>query len=584
MAGSNALWLSLHGVLFADLRAMTKSSIFKVGITVAALGSAVVWTCAKAGPSVADVSQRDSTVVGHSVAIRMAIDCKAKTHAINPMVYGIAYYPLNDAKDKHVWDLSPGARRWGGNHTSRFNWKLGNAWNTAADYYYRNVNYTGDSTFTWRTFLDTQVEHKVSTAMTLPMIGWVAKDTHSWSFPVSVVGAQQQVDPWHPDAGNGIQKNGKPVPSPAPQVSSVAMPPSDIEQWVRAIRAYDQKKSQRHVQLYLLDNEPGLWHQSHRDIHPEPVGYDELLERTIAYGSAVRRADPQAKIAGPAAWGWWEYFYSAKDQVAGFRNKPDRRAHGDVPLLAWYLRELAKYEKKTGTRVLDVLNVHYYPQDIPKGVDLPTQARRLRSTRALWDPTYKEESWVDDVVQLLPRLQALIDENYPGLGLMIGEYNFGGEGDMSGALAQAEALGRFTQHPNMTAAFYWSYPAANTPAFQAFRAFRNYDGKGAQFLENAVRTKAAKDASLFASRDASGSKLVVVALNKGQREVYGTSIDLVACGQATAVKTFQYTGGPGGFTETSQTKLGDAGKALNATLPAYSITVFEVSTARVAER
>ena len=53
---------------------------------------------------------------------------------------------------------------------------------------------------------------------------------------------------------------------------------------------------------YILDNEPTLWSATHRDVHPEPTGYDELLERTIAYASAVRRADPNAKIAGPAEW------------------------------------------------------------------------------------------------------------------------------------------------------------------------------------------------------------------------------------------------------------------------------------------
>ena len=45
---------------------------------------------------------------------------------------------------------------------------------------------------------------------------------------------------------------------------------------------------------FALDNEPMLWNSTHRDVHPDPVTYDELLDRTIRYGSAVRAADPDA--------------------------------------------------------------------------------------------------------------------------------------------------------------------------------------------------------------------------------------------------------------------------------------------------
>ena len=33
--------------------------------------------------------------------------------------------------------------------------------------------------------------------------------------------------------------------------------------------------------MYMLDNEPTLWNSTHRDVHPDPVGYEELLDRTL---------------------------------------------------------------------------------------------------------------------------------------------------------------------------------------------------------------------------------------------------------------------------------------------------------------
>ncbi len=525
----------------------------------------------------AALPERGGTVAGGMSPAAMRIACGVPTHRISELIYGVGYYPLTDTKDAYLWRLRPTARRWGGNHSSRYNFRLGNAWNTAADWYFRNVDYTNRPDFSWRDFLKDNRARGAATALTLPTIGWVAKDRESSSFPVSRFGRQEAADPHHPNAGNGVGKDGKPLAPGPPSLTSTPFSPEDAAAWVRAVEA------EGGVALYLLDNEPELWHQTHRDVHPEPVGYDELLDRTVRYAKAVRRASKRARIAGPASWGWPGYFFSAKDQVAGFLKKPDRRAHGDVPLLAWYLTELRRHEQRTGQRLLDVLDVHFYPQEVPKeAVDDATRARRLRSTRALWDPTYKDESWIDDSVMLLPRMSRLIAENYPGTGLMIGEYNFGGEHDMSGALALAEALGRFGRHEGLTAAFYWTYPPAGSPAFHAFRAYRDYDGKGAALPAMSLAAEAPEGTSVFAAKDERGDRLVAVALNLSPEQGREAKVALDGC-LGTGLRAFQYTGAPEGLV-TAQARLARSGQELVAKLPPYSITVFEVNLGKVASR
>ncbi|MEZ4272490.1 MAG: hypothetical protein R3C68_13990 [Myxococcota bacterium] len=101
----------------------------------------------------------------------MEIDCSGTRHRISPLVYSIAYYPMNDHKDQHVWAMKPGARRWGGNHTSRYNWRLGNAWNTAHDWFYTNVNYTPDKNYHWSKFFAANRQNGVKTALTIPSSG-----------------------------------------------------------------------------------------------------------------------------------------------------------------------------------------------------------------------------------------------------------------------------------------------------------------------------------------------------------------------------------------------------------------------------
>jgi hypothetical protein len=508
-------------------------------------------------------------------ATPLAVQCKAAAQPVSPTIFGIAWADT----DK---DIGATAHRWGGNTTSRYNPKLGNAWSTANDWFWENVEI--DS---WEKFVTKAADKGGRAAITIPIMGWVAKDTTSCAYPVKDFPHQEKTDPHRAQCGNGKKPDGKtPLDPPRdPSRWQTRFTPEDAAAWVTQIRAADQKRGKRVVYEYILDNEPALWDSSHRDVHPEPTTYDELLEKTIAFGTAVRKADPAALIAGPAEWGWPGYFFSGKDAKAGFKLKPDRRAHGDEPLLAWYLKKLAEHEKKTGVRVLDVLDVHIYPQGEgvqgPDGeggdgggkTDRATNDLRFRTTRSLWDREYKDESWIDEPVYLVPRMKELIAQNYPGLGFQIGEYNFGAEDHAAGAVALAEALGRFALY-GVSHAFYWTYPKKPKPAYWAFRAYRNYDDAGGHFESQIVPSSAPSGTSLYASRDESGKKWVLIALHFGADRPFDATIALDGCALPTAVKSFVYTGSPTGFSK-SDAKL--QGNAIAAKLPPYSISVFELS-------
>lgn len=525
-----------------------------------------------ADPSLIAKSESLLAVAGTPAA--MLVDCAAKPKEISPLIYGIAFSARREYESDHQWKVNATARRWGGNPTSRFNWELGSAWNTGSDYFFENVDYVKRSDFTWATFLEVNRDRRISTALTVPTIGWVARDTKSSSFPVEMFGPQEQVDSER-GAGNGVSRSGKQLEAGNPTRTSVVAPPEFIARWIEAIKKLEAQRGQV-VHQYILDNEPGLWHDTHRDVHPKPLTYDELLDRTIRYGTAIRKADPKAVIAGPAEWGWTGYLYSAADAQAGFSARPDRRAHGDQPLIEWYLQKLAEHEKKTGVRVLDVLDLHYYPQAKGLGVgtdgqtDRDTNALRIRSTRSLWDPRYSDESWVKEPVMLIPRMHAWVDKFYPGLKLSIGEYNFGAERHMSGGLALAEALGRFGEQ-GVYSAFYWTYPPEGSPAFHAFRAFRDYDGKGAVFQPMSMPTEAPRDTSLFASRSADGSVVTMVLLNFSPTDGFDASVNLKGCEVPTAQRVFTYTGDPRGFLE-QKTPIGKAYR-----MPPYSMTVVELA-------
>jgi hypothetical protein len=310
------------------------------------------------------------------------------------------------------------------------------------------------------------------------------------------------------------------------------------------------------------------------------VSYDELMAKTLAYATEIRKSDPHGLIAGPSSFGWPEYIYSEKDAWPSYKLHLDRRRHDDLPLLAWYLRELHKHEKETGHRLLDLLDVHIYPQGDDVGVgakggtDPKTAAMRIRSTRALWDPTYVDESWIGEPIRLLPRLREWIDEYYPGTGIEIGEWDFGAEGHMSGALAVAEALGRFAQ-AGVSRAFYWTFPPVGSATSFAFRAFRNFDGKGAHFEDALVPLALSPEGtSVWASRDASGKHLVLVVLDFMPAVGLDARVHVSSCGAAARGQAHVYVQGAPDFA-TSDLDAREAGVVAKA-LPPYSITTIDI--------
>ncbi len=502
----------------------------------------------------------------------LSVDCRAKATKISPMIYGINQYASFDAKRQaSQWLLRATARRWGGNTTTDYNWQAG-AWNTGGDWFYEDVEAPS-----FRDFLKDDAAHGLASALTVPTVGWVAKDRTSFSFPVSSFGPQAATDQWRKDAGNGKDKSGKELAPGPPTLAYVPAPPEFVGKWVEAIRQEDQKTGSRSVSMYILDNEPGLWWRNHRDIHPEPVSYDELVQRAIAYGTAIRRANPGAVIAGPAEWGWTNFMYSAKDQSDGpLVLHPDRRAHGDLPVIAFYLKALAEYERKTGVRVLDVLDLHSYPtaEGIYGGATDPDKAAlRIRSTRMLWDPSYVDESWIGEPIELIPRMRRWVDAYDPGLGLSIGEWSFGAEEHMSGGLAIAEALGRFGQQ-GLLSAFYWVYPPDESPGAWAFRAYRDYDGKGGRFLDWSEPARGARNVSVFASRDDAGTHLVSVVLNLSSKDAVMGDIDVSSCGKVVSRQAYVYDGRASGFAAADEPP--PAAPVLSEVLPPYSITVLDL--------
>ena len=72
------------------------------------------------------------------------------------------------------------------------------------------------------------------------------------------------------------QTNGSNITGNNPLDTSIATDPSFAQAWVAHLVSLYGTAANGGVPFYDLDNEPVLWDSSHRDVHPNPLTYDEL--------------------------------------------------------------------------------------------------------------------------------------------------------------------------------------------------------------------------------------------------------------------------------------------------------------------
>ena len=446
--------------------------------------------------------------------VSLAIDVSIGQHAISPYIYGMSWADAKLAADLHL-----PVNRWGGNAVTRYNWQNDTS-NHASDWYFENIpndnshpeNLPAGSSSDQ--FVAQNRSTGTQTLLTVPLIGWTPKSRlQSCGFSVKKYGTQQFVDPWMSDCGNGIKPDGvTKITGNNPTDTSSPITPAFVQSWMSHLAGLYGGAPNGGVRFYDLDNEPMLWNSTHRDVHPNPTTYDELRDDTYAYASAIKSSDQAALTFGPVLWGWSAYF----DSAAG---ASDRAAHNGQPFLDWYLDQMQAYQTKHGVRILDYLDIHFYPQGA--GIfsndagNSATQVLRLRSTRALWDPTYIDESWINDTVRLIPRMHDWVDQHYPGTKLSLSEYSWGALNSLNGALAQAEVLGIFGRE-GLDLASLWGPPAFTDPGAYAFRMYRNYDGSGTMFGDTSFQASSTDPGrlSIFGARRTSDGALTLMIVNK----------------------------------------------------------------------
>ncbi len=328
-----------------------------------------------------------------------------------------------------------------------------------------------------------------------------------------------------------------------------------------------------------LDNEPEIWFSTHREIQPLPMPMAEYLQRTIDLASAIKDVAPSATLFGPASYGF--------NGLVNWQSEPgfDDPSYWAVDR---YLDAVRTASEQAGRRLVDVYDFHFYSAvNASQGVQgpevTPEQVQAIvQSPRSLWDPTYREDSWIDaylgEPVRMLDRIQDRIAARMPGMEVAVTEYNFMGNAHIAGGIAQADTLGIFGQR-GVFAANFWplTFNASYAYVMAGFRMYRDFDGARGSFGDVSLPTESQDTAKVaaYVSRDSTRpGRHVIVALNRSGQNQEVAFQGLAAGGQARVYRLDGQVAAP--------VFVGEVSVQLEAwviTLPPLSVSTIEITPA-----
>jgi hypothetical protein len=497
----------------------------------------------------------------------VSVDATAGNRPIHPEIYGVAF-----ASKAAMQAVGATINRFGGNTTSTYNWQI-DVHNTGLDWYFENIpDGTGapsgsvDALITAARGAGGQALITIPTLGVIPKAPRVANHPYVCSFPKTTFPTQDSFDPYDTNCGNGV-KGGVKLTTTA-SVSFSTNTPAFQSEWVTHLTSTFGTAASGGVRFYQLDNETNLWSSTHRDAHPAPTTYDEIWKATVDYGTVIKQIDPGAVVLGYGTWGVLDLWYSALDSA----NKlSDQGAHGGTLLARWYMQQLATYDSQHGGKLVDCLDLHYYPQG----------GNGLANTASLWDPTYPDPSWINgwlgQPVRLFPRLAEWIAQDYPGMDVCVSEYSFnvGNDTDPKSAIIEADTLGIFGKYGVRLGAFWGSVvdsAGKPLPSGLGLAVYRNYDGAGGRFGDVSVSAASTiTGVSAFAATRSSDGALTVLILNKdATAQTVPVTVSGFAAGAAAKVWSYQATAGA---TITAKPDLAVTAGAVSVSMPAYSMTL-----------
>jgi uncharacterized protein YjdB len=507
-----------------------------------------------------------SSIAQAQLNVDFTITPESGQSSISPLVYGCNWTENSNMTTGQNYSFV----RMGGNRATAYNWEnnasnAGSDWQNSSDDFW--ANYLGITTsdvpgIAATTIVDEAKNNNGEALITLQMAGYVSADKDG---TVTTTAPNSR---WY-----------EAVPAKGSAFSLTPDLTDDKVYMDEFVNFLTDKYGTGGVK-YSLDNEPALWSHTHSLIHPDSVTCQELVSRSTELASAVKAVDASAEIFGFVSYGFYSFM--------ALQDAPD---WGDLSssyswFIDYYLEKMKEASDAAGKRLIDVLDLHWYPE--ATGDNRITSAganttkdklARLQAPRTLWDPDYIENSWIaqyfDSYLPIITRVENSINAYYPGTKLAITEFNYGGFEDITGALALTDVLGIFGKY-GVYASTHWDDPG--TYGSLAYKLYRNYDGNNATYGDmNVGATMSDKENSSVYASVVSGStdEIHIIAINKNMDSAISGTFTIAGTDESySSASVYAINDGTTNIIQESEITF--TGNSFTYTLPALSAYHFIV--------
>ena len=447
--------------------------------------------------------------ISNSQTITISVDALQGQKTISPYLYGrnnsVSQIPSKPNSEAE-WQLLRDAgvtllRENQGNNASKYNWRK--KLSSHPDWY-NNVEYH-DWDYTAQIIQKNMPNTQQMWALSL--IGYAAKDTvYNFDFMAFDNGkgthneenwcakgdASKYLEPWAPDSVVGI-----------------------LDCWL-----HDLKLNPKTIQYWNMDNEAEIWVTKHSDVITDSYQAEDYIQKYVETAKKAKAIFPDIKLVGPAFSNEWQWY-----NWNGVKIKTTDGS--SYTWVEYFIKRIAEEQKKSGVKLIDVLDFHLYPIADPT---LTLQVHRI------WYDT----TWAYPQSNGLKRLgptdwNAENDKEYifsrchNWLNQYMGENN--------GVTMGVSEYGQiYKEDPNIVACWYASHLgtfADNgvelfTPwdwdlgMWEVMHLFTKYGGT----VRVASSSSANDVVSAYSSLTAKGDSLTIILVNKDQSNSQNVSLDI----------------------------------------------------------
>jgi Glycoside hydrolase family 44/Secretion system C-terminal sorting domain len=260
-------------------------------------------------------------------------------------------------------------REGGGNNSTKYNWRK--RLSSHPDWY--NNVYVNDWDVSVKTLRD-EMPANVQGLWSFQLIGKAAK-TDAQNFGDWAYNRSQ----WWEGTAQNLAGGGQ-LQTTGTKAKVEGNPDAYLENWPAdstvGILDYwmkDLNIPKNRIEYWSMDNEPEIWNGTHDDIVAPTLQAEAFMQSYFAVAKKAKAKFPTIKLVGPVTANEWQW-YNWMNTITGADGKT-------YTWLEFFIKRCAEEQKASGVRLLDVLDIHFYPNE-------NTAEQIVQMHRIFFDRTY----------------------------------------------------------------------------------------------------------------------------------------------------------------------------------------------------